>query len=305
MVLVMIPLFLRLPVKLEDMDVVTKKEIDQKSINLDYLKTCLTTTTGELIIRKGSGTYNIAKPLGVLLSNEDNQTNIDQVYSRKSWSQYGQDLWVDTYFGQKRGGIFVEVGGYDGETHSNTLLLEKERGWNGILVEANPYSFQLMEHKDRSCWMAHACIQSHNHSALAFQLAGGITSAVEVASPQHKQRIQIDLPNYRHQENWKGAGDIFCMSCTPFRTILEETSLLLLESTTSTPMVIDYFSLDVEGAELELLRTLLDDNEKLPAIRLFTIEMQENSHEIRKLLMAKNYQEVAVVGIDGVFVLKT
>ena len=294
-----IPLFLRLPVKLEDIAVITQKEIEQKDSSKN---TCQPSTTGELVIRMGSGTYNLDKPLGVLVStNEANETDTDYNASRKSWSQYGQDMWIDTYFGKKRGGNFVEVGGYDGETHSNTLLLERERGWRGILVEANPYSFQLMERKDRSCWMAHACLQSHNHSTLTFQLAGGITSAMEVASPQHKQRIQTDLPNYRHQESWKGAGDKFCMACTPFRTILERTSLQLLDSTT----VIDYFSLDVEGAELELLQTLLDEKEKLPVIRLFTIEMQENACEIRQLLASKNYQEIALVGIDSVFVLKT
>eukprot|EP00977_Amphora_coffeiformis_P017833 scaffold5978_cov157-Amphora_coffeaeformis.AAC.1 len=287
--LMVIPLFLRLPVKMEDMAVVSNKDIYRKDNN------CQPTPTGELAIRKGSGTYNLDKP--------QNQTNTDYDATRKSWSQYGQDIWVDTYFGQKRGGIFVEVGGYDGETHSNTLLLEKERGWQGILIEANPYSFKLMKGKDRSCWMAHACIQSRNHSTLTFQLAGGITSAMEVASPQHKQRIQTDLPNYRHQANWKGAGDTFCMSCNPFRTILEHTSLPLFDSTS--PGVIDYFSMDVEGAELELLQTLLDEKKKLPEIRVFTIEMQENAHEIRQWLTAKNYQEIAVVGIDSVFVHKT
>jgi hypothetical protein len=39
---------------------------------------------------------------------------------------------------QKRNGFFVEIGGYDGETFSNSLLLEKERRWSGLLVEANP-----------------------------------------------------------------------------------------------------------------------------------------------------------------------
>ena len=38
----------------------------------------------------------------------------------------------------KRGGFFVEAGANDGYRQSNTYLLERARGWTGILVEAIP-----------------------------------------------------------------------------------------------------------------------------------------------------------------------
>ena len=34
-----------------------------------------------------------------------------------------------------RNGFFVEAGAYDGVDQSNTYYLEKEKGWNGILIE--------------------------------------------------------------------------------------------------------------------------------------------------------------------------
>lgn len=302
--MLLVPLVGRMP-RMEDMAVFTERS------EVPEIRKCLpttSTTASDLVVRQGTGTYRrLDQPFGKHSASNSTQNDSFEPLRLSSWSQYGQDLWVDTYFGQKRGGLFVEVGGYDGETHSNTLFLEKERGWQGLLVEANPYSFEIMTRKGRSCWMAHACIQSHNHSALTFQLAGGITSAVEVASAQHQQRIRTDLPKYRHQSNWKGAGETVCMPCTPFRTILDHTSLL--EDNDST--VIDYFSLDVEGAELVLLQTLLDgndnknSNDRQPIIRLFTVEMQEHAHEIRQFMAAKNYQEIATVGIDSVFALKT
>jgi len=43
-----------------------------------------------------------------------------------SWSQYGRDQLINKLL--KRNGFFVEIGGYDGETFSNSLFLEKERG---------------------------------------------------------------------------------------------------------------------------------------------------------------------------------
>jgi hypothetical protein len=44
------------------------------------------------------------------------------------WSQYGQDQLIDKLLNQKRNGFFVETVGYDGETFSNSLFLEKDCG---------------------------------------------------------------------------------------------------------------------------------------------------------------------------------
>ncbi|KAB7507993.1 hypothetical protein Anas_00609, partial [Armadillidium nasatum] len=43
-------------------------------------------------------------------------------------------------------GTFIEAGAYDGETFSNTLNLEKELGWSGLLIEPNPLEYQLLAH---------------------------------------------------------------------------------------------------------------------------------------------------------------
>jgi FkbM family methyltransferase len=56
-------------------------------------------------------------------------------------SQAGQDAVVDRLLGGKTGGVFVDVGGYDGVTGSNTLFFEQFRGWSGLLVEPVPANF--------------------------------------------------------------------------------------------------------------------------------------------------------------------
>jgi hypothetical protein len=63
------------------------------------------------------------------------------------------DGFIDKLLENKRNGTFIEIGGYDGEMFSNTLFLEKERGWTGLLVEANPYTYEQMVRKDRNCFM--------------------------------------------------------------------------------------------------------------------------------------------------------
>ena len=53
----------------------------------------------------------------------------------ESPAQLFQDLFVLFSLSQKREGFFVEFGATDGVELSNTLLLERSYGWNGILAE--------------------------------------------------------------------------------------------------------------------------------------------------------------------------
>jgi len=64
---------------------------------------------------------------------------------KSPYSQLNQDLWVLDTLKHKRNGIFVDVGAFDGINLSNTYLLEKEHGWNGICIEANSESFKKLK----------------------------------------------------------------------------------------------------------------------------------------------------------------
>ena len=55
--------------------------------------------------------------------------------TQQSKSQLMQDLFVLSCLDFKRDGYFVEFGATNGIDLSNTWLLEKEFGWNGILAE--------------------------------------------------------------------------------------------------------------------------------------------------------------------------
>eukprot|EP00966_Prymnesium_polylepis_P102672 2378404-Prymnesium_polylepis.1 len=52
--------------------------------------------------------------------------------------QEGQDKWVDQHiFRGRRGGVFVDLGCYDGVTYSNTWYFERVLNWSGVCVEPN------------------------------------------------------------------------------------------------------------------------------------------------------------------------
>lgn len=65
-------------------------------------------------------------------------------------------------------GLFVECGALDGELHSNTLSLERNYGWSGVLIEADPYYFEIMLTRNRKSWLIPTClsVKSNPHMVI-------------------------------------------------------------------------------------------------------------------------------------------
>ena len=71
----------------------------------------------------------------------------------KFYSQIEQDKYfIENIIKYKPNGLFLEIGGYDGITGSNTYFLEKNLGWNGIIVECNPTLVEKCKNT-RSCYI--------------------------------------------------------------------------------------------------------------------------------------------------------
>ncbi|HET6507337.1 MAG TPA: FkbM family methyltransferase [Baekduia sp.] len=64
-------------------------------------------------------------------------------WSRSTPALFGMDVRLGTLLG--RDGTFVEAGGNDGFTQSNTYYLERALGWTGVLVEPVPSLARLAE----------------------------------------------------------------------------------------------------------------------------------------------------------------
>ena len=69
----------------------------------------------------------------------------------KFHSQIGQDRFLlEHFFRGRRGGVFVDIGAYDGEMFSNTLFFERSMGWTGLCVEPLPSAFAKLAATRRS-----------------------------------------------------------------------------------------------------------------------------------------------------------
>ena len=69
-------------------------------------------------------------------------------------------------------GFFVEAGALDGEYLSNSLLLEKDFGWTGLLVEPDEDNYKQLLKTNRHAWLSPSCLAIHPypHTALLKKL---------------------------------------------------------------------------------------------------------------------------------------
>ena len=173
--------------------------------------------------------------------------------------------------GYKRGGFFVEFGATDGVLLSNTYLLEKEFGWQGICAEPNPKMFERLK-KNRNCIVSDACVGSRSGEIVEFVLArefGGMAKDMESDMHAHKRKAYYADPAYR--------------------TSLIVISLDDLLTQHKAPSTIDYLSIDTEGSEYEILRNFPFERWN---VRLFTVEhnFSASRQPIRELFESKGYR---------------
>lgn len=194
--------------------------------------------------------------------------------TQASPSQLGQDIWALQKAGYKWQGYFVEFGAADGILLSNTFLLEKEFGWNGICAEPNP-SFNRELKRNRNCIVSDACIADKTGKTVSFVLANEYGGIEEYAN------------NDMHSDK---RGEYMIAGKT---VKLETISLNDFPVRHNAPRHIDYMSIDTEGNEWDILKDFpLDEWD----IRCLTIEHNDTIHkdEIRRFMAKHGYAFKAV-----------
>lgn len=173
--------------------------------------------------------------------------------------QNGQDRLVDGLLKGMTGGFFVESGAFNGRIFSNSLFLERERGWNGLLVEADPITHKdLMEKSCRNVSAIHACLSpSKEPAVLTFRVADVLGGLVDQLSTNQVQRIKAEYAQEPHKV-WDQK-----VPCWPLVNMLQALGVSR----------VDYWSLDTEGSEAAILAST--DFDAID-IRLLTVEVNDD-----------------------------
>ncbi len=101
-------------------------------------------------------------------------------------TQLNQDIFA-LLVNRFKSGYFLEIGANDGFTLSNTIYLEEQFGWSGLLIEANPkYRDRLANRKAQSKIIA---VTEHegSYEFTDAGLYGGITDRIDAT---HKKRTR-------------------------------------------------------------------------------------------------------------------
>jgi FkbM family methyltransferase len=195
-----------------------------------------------------------------------------------SKSQEAQDVIVNQdFFAQVCEGVFLEVGGADGITNSNTYAFEVDKSWSGILIEASPSAFLLMSQRAerKHSVKVHGGVADSEGNATFIDISGPqaqLSCIKEFASPGHLERI-------RQEMTANGLG-----KRTDVQVLIKPVTQWLVAHNI---FHVNFFSLDVEGAELLVLKTI--DFERI-TIDVITVEINEHVNEIIALLKEKGFR---------------
>jgi len=202
----------------------------------------------------------------------------------KFHSQVGQDRYLlENFFRGKRGGVFVDIGAYDGETLSNSLFFERTMGWTGLCVEPLPSAFAKLK-AGRKAICENVCVADFE----------GEAEFTEADDPGRNEKMlsgltaQFDARHHRFMKHLSVAQTSRKVQVTRLSKLLEKHGLF----------EIDYCSIDTEGAEIPIL-TELD----LDRFRIAVLTVEDNSQDERlpKLMAAKGYDVFARLEQDIVF----
>lgn len=157
--------------------------------------------------------------------------------NRTSDSQFFQDLFVlfvlETTGEKTDSGYFVDIGATDGVGISNTYLLEKQFNWKGIVAEpARRWQQALAE--NRTAIVENRCVWSESNTTMQFM--------------ETRNAGQSGLALTNQQDAF--AGDRESFVSYDVQTI----SLVDLLASNNAPPVIDFLSIDTEGAEYSILK---------------------------------------------------
>jgi FkbM family methyltransferase len=286
---------------LSKLPVDSKKLEKQKIINLlrytavklEDIDTSISVTLMEKASELGlSGEYNKNKlqeyrdKLGLTLDNQDPfvkfhtpegyrkcpQNSLFNFYGRNKEDFLVYQRYVK---GKVISPTYFEVGGLDGIWASNTKFFNESLNWKGTLVEANPFSFKaLIENRPQDICIN--CIISDQQEELPFTYYND-SPVSGVEKTLHKRVRKF------HNENF----------------VTEEFKTRTLDDIIKKSKIkeIGFFSLDVEGHELNVLNSYSFDIE----IAVFLIEMGDEDIKIQNVMCSNGYIRHEDIGPNMVY----
>jgi FkbM family methyltransferase len=232
-----------------------------------------------------------------------------QRFERGYQSQMGQDLFLNRWIFKDRGpGFFVDVGAFDGELGSNTAFFERRLGWTGVAFEPNPPEFASLR-RTRSCRAIQGCAYNREGevSFLALSERDRRAAAGPLAPPPNLTSMALDarhgavmlsgiqdhlgrmerIDRLREVHGLDQA--LITVPCYRIDGVLDEAGV----------RTVDYLTIDVEGAELEVLEGI--DFSRVQ-VNVVGVESSPRFRDVHTRLTRAGFEYQGLLFFDEIFV---
>ena len=198
---------------------------------------------------------------------------------KKSYAMDGEDLAIDQFNKLKKKGFYVDVGAHHPIHRNNTNLLFN-RGWEGINIDINQFSIDLFNYLRPNDLNLQTAISDEEGEILFFY---------------QKKFSQLNTTDRKiANEHFQGKFFEKKVKCQTIQNILDRSKYKNKK--------IDFLNIDIEGAEIKVLKTL-NFNVYKPSLICIEIlgyrdlnfdqrEIKIQSDEIFQFLNKKGYTKV-------------
>lgn len=209
------------------------------------------------------------------------------------YSQQQEDKILYEKYLDYTNGFFIELGAMDGRMYSNTLFFESQLNWKGVLIEPTEQFKKLIQNRP-NCHNFNFAV-SETEGEVEFLGSGALGGMLNTMPDCHRIGWKLDLqPKYK-------------VKSMPISKIISNLDIDL----------VDLFSIDVEGGEIEVLKTFdwsipvyliliegnytMTDEEKLNYPQLNDIDWKKID-ECREILEKNNFVFVDTIGCNQVWI---
>jgi len=194
--------------------------------------------------------------------------------NRKQYSQWGEDIYITSFFKNKKKGFYLDIGCFHPYMYSNTCLLYK-KGWKGINIDINQTSIDL------------------------FNIARPHDMNLCTAVSEKKKEFNVYFDDPFSPVNTLSENFYKSLKKTFFKNgqILTVKSKKFQEIIDKDRKIIDFINIDAEGLDFEILKQI---DIKRYQVKLLSIETHNvDGSKMEYFELIKRFLEK-----DGYFIFK-
>ncbi|CAG0893397.1 unnamed protein product, partial [Darwinula stevensoni] len=181
-------------------------------------------------------------------------------------------------FQNRHNKFFVEAGALDGRTISKTFHLEESYGWTGLLAEPRPHLYNKMTTRKRNAWLAPYCLSPED--AVLQEVMEYPYDPNDPIGPWRRE-VSIERNGKGPMKNGTTIYSAL-VKCYPLHMLLDALDI----------RTVHFFSLDVEGLELQVLKTLPFHRINFQVIQVKYPFADERKKPLKEFLLSLGYKLV-------------